>query len=60
MDDIEKALRLIDFSRLSAIKEKLLKELLENRWRVRNDERYLDLDELDQVVAARGNKLVVK
>ena len=55
--DVEEALRTINFANLSKIKEKLLAEMLNERRRNRyNRYRDLDLDELDQVVAAKGEE----
>lgn len=53
--DIEEALKNINFAKLSKIKEKLLTEMLKQRKLNKlNKSRDLDLDELDQVVAAKG------
>ena len=55
--DIEEALKNINFEKLSKIKEKLLTEMLKQRKLNKlNKSRDLDLDELDQVVAAKGEK----
>ena len=55
--DIEEALKSINFAKLSKIKEKLLTEMLKQRKLNKlNKSRDLDLDELDQVVAAKGEK----
>ena len=55
--DIEDALQNISFAKLSKIKDKLLEEMLEERRRnVYNKSKELDMDELDQVVAARGEE----
>lgn len=55
--DIEEALKNINFAKLSKIKEKLLTEMLKQRKLNKlNKSRDLDLDELDQVVAARGEE----
>ncbi len=55
--DIEEALKNINFAKLSKIKEKLLTEMLKQRKLNKlNKSRDLDLDELDQVVAAKGEK----
>ena len=55
--DIEEALKDINFAKLSKIKEKLLAEMLEQRkHNMYNKSKDLDMDELDQVVAARGEE----
>ena len=57
VEDIEEALKSINFAKLSKIKEKLLTEMLKQRKLNKlNKSRDLDLDELDQVVAAKGEK----
>lgn len=59
MKDIEIFLRGIDFSNLSKIKNKLLNELLAER-KLNDDDSILDLEELDQVTAAKGNEWIRK
>ena len=57
MKDVENALRKITFTRMSKVKEKILIEMLNQRRRNRIGRfRNLDMDELDQVVAAKGEK----
>ena len=57
VEDIEESLKSINFAKLSKIKEKLLTEMLKQRKLNKlNKSRDLDLDELDQVVAAKGEK----
>ena len=54
MEDIELALKKIDFSKLSGIEDTLLKQLLADRKLQRTDDQIMDIDELEQVTAA-GN-----
>ena len=55
MEDIELALKKIDFSKLSGIEDTLLKKLLADRKLQRADaDQTMDIDELEQVTAA-GN-----
>ena len=52
--DIEEALKSVNFSKLSNIKEKLLLEILEKQESENLDEtKELDFDELEQIVAAK-------
>lgn len=52
--DVEKILKSIRFSELSNIKEKLLADILEDELNEKIFIEKLDLDELDQVAAAKG------
>lgn len=52
--DVEKILKSIRFSELSNIKEKLLADILEDELNEKIFIKKLDLDELDQVAAAKG------
>ena len=55
--DIEEALKNVNFSKLSNIKEKLLLEILENQESENLDEtKELDFDELEQIVAAKNEE----
>ena len=52
--DIEEALKSVNFSKLSKIREKLLLKILEKQQLERLDEtKELDFDELEQIVAAK-------
>ena len=54
MKDIERVLRSIDFSKLSKIKAPLLKKLLtERKLKEVYENQLLNLDELDQITAAK-------
>ena len=52
--DVEKILKNIRFSKLSNIKEKLLTDILEDELNEKIFIRKLDLDELEQIAAAKG------
>jgi hypothetical protein len=52
--DVEKILKNIRFSKLSNIKEKLLSDILEDELNEKIFIKKLDLDELDQIAAAKG------
>ena len=59
--DIEEALKSVNFSKLSKIREKLLLKILEKQQLERLDEtKELDFDELDQVAAAKDEEWLGK